>query len=164
MKSRQLAIVVLGAAALLLAFVSGQAAQSQTVPEASTVAFPCGRQLAYITAWAPAGGTLVSVPNPRAASGEVFYITDIITKDDGTVQIHFPPELGDPSLGLVLLGRYDWHDPDIMLDEHRVSYQRPIPLVTTIDAYLGSSPEAHCVTFVGYYSPIQPDITVVDGG
>jgi len=155
MKTRHVVIVVLGAAALVWAFVGGRAAQSHTFPEAQVQAtlFRTGRPGFIVVQAAP--GETVTVPNPRADENLVFYITAILERGcANSTAVYYPPELQHPDPTA-----YAWQTSTTNWTAGML-----LPLVTTIDVVTtvgGENPG--CIVFAGYYSRRTPHITSFGG-
>lgn len=138
MTARRATFGVLGLAALVLVFLGGQRAASQDFETPSAEPIPVGRTPAYIVVDFVAGGGADFITNPRAADGQVFYVTDILPDD---VHVRFP-ELADAPLWSGGVGT-----PGLTLTT-------PVPFMTT--AWVNKS-----AVLCGYWSTRQPDIEVV---
>ncbi len=122
-------------------------------------------QPAYITVNLPTRGSrIVTVANPRADDDEVFYITDISCAGREAVQltfyvaVHFPPELGDPDD--VAIWIYSVSSDPI---KNHIAFKTPLPVISTIDVRNLFNGQRFPVILSGYYSRVQPDITIVNG-
>ncbi len=122
-----------------------------------------GFPLAYITVNVPEDGGIVTVENPKASGGWVFYITDVVCAGGEnyatrfSVAVLFPPELGDPAERLARLYSANGSNS---LYQHQVSFKTPLPLISTIGLEFRFEIR-HPVLLAGYYSRVQPDIAIV---
>lgn len=157
MSARKLAIGLVALGLLTGAFIGRTAAGVEDPPmehQAIPITF---RSPAFITITGEAGER-VTVANPRAASGQVFYITDIVATIPQTdaIQVFFPPELGQSDQILAYFSH------PLYLQR---SFATPIPLIMTIDVKMPDNAPSggRRITFSGFYSSVQPNITSVDG-
>lgn len=144
MSPKKLAVLVLGVG-VLVGVVVGQppVMEKQGIMDPSVPVVR--KEQAYLTVTLPPS-IWTTVTNPRAAQGEVFYITDIFT--EGQMAFYLPPEFNGTGNSQFLRTQDELYDD---------SFVTPVPLATSMQVYRIYA-EARTIVFAGYYSTAQPVI------